>query len=239
MSLDAVGTEDGPFVDPSAATPSAIRVEPARLVAPGPVEVRILREVPDLTGEVVGDPTPSAVEFVAYLALHGYRAPTSRLKEALGTERSRGSRSVAGIWRAAGEARQALGPELVPAASPQQAYQLAEEVSCDWTRFRTLVDLARSATADRMRRSDLLIEALTLVEGVPGLSSRRFSWLDTEGVLSEIGRLVVLAAHELDAATDDEEIRRFALAKGAHPLSDRRGSRAAGDGALSPRAAAS
>jgi hypothetical protein len=213
LPLDPDGTEVGSVADPSETAPPAIRVEPARLVPPGPVEVRILREVPDLAGEVMSDPTPSAVEFVAYLALHGYRATTSRLKEALGTERSRRSRSVSAIWRAAGEARQSLGPGFVPAASSQQAYQLAEEVSCDWMRFRALVDLARSETSDLKRRCEALIEALTLVEGVPGLSSRRFYWLDSEGVLAEIERLVVLAARELVAATDDDEIRRFALGK--------------------------
>jgi hypothetical protein len=183
------------------------------LLRPGPVEVRILREGPDLVGKLEEEPSPAAVEFVAYLCLHNYRATTSRLKEALGTERSRGSRSVAAIWRAAGEARHALGPEIVPAASPQQAYQLSDQVSCDWMRFKALVELARAETADRRRRAELLIEAISLVEGVPGLSSRRFSWLDTEGVLAEIGRLVLLAGRELAAATDDEEIRRLAVGK--------------------------
>jgi hypothetical protein len=189
-------------------------------VPPGPVEVRILREVPDLVGELHEEPTAGAVEFVAYLALHGYRAAPARLKETLGTPRSQASRSGKSVWTAAGAARRALGPDLVPAASGNQLYLLSKEVSSDWTRFQALVGIARSAASDPERRREALVGALELVDGVPGLASRRFTWLDTEGVLSNIAFAVANAARELanlEAEGGSEELTRWAIAK-ARPL---------------------
>jgi len=192
----------------------------APLVPPGPVEVRILREVPDLVGELHEEPTAGAVEFVAYLALHGYRAAPSRLKETLGTPRSQASRSGKSVWTAAGAARRAIGPDLVPAASGNQLYLLSNEVSCDWTRFQALIGIARSAASDPEHRREALVGALELVDGVPGLASRRFTWLDSEGVLSNIAFAVANAARELanlEAEGGSEELTRWAIAK-ARPL---------------------
>jgi hypothetical protein len=192
----------------------------APVVPPGPVEVRILRELPDLVGELHEEPTAGAVEFVAYLALHGYRAAPSRLKETLGTPRSQASRSGKSVWTAAGAARRAIGPDLVPAASGNQLYLLSKEVSCDWTRFQALAGIARSAASDSERRREALVGALELVDGVPGLASRRFLWLDTEGVLSNIAFAVANAARELanlEAEGGSEELTRWAIAK-ARPL---------------------
>ena len=212
--LDAVVLEG---CNPLATTDRPTQMLP---VPPGPVEVRILREVPDLVGELHEEPTAGAVEFVAYLALHGYRAAPARLKETLGTPRSQASRSGKSVWTAAGAARRAIGPDLVPAASGNQLYLLSKEVSCDWTRFQALVGIARSAASDPERRREALVGALELVDGVPGLASRRFTWLDTEGVLSNIAFAVANAARELanlEAEGGSEELTRWAIAK-ARPL---------------------
>jgi hypothetical protein len=212
--LDAVDLEDG---HPPA---TVNRSTQALTVPPGPVEVRILRDVPDLVGELHEEPTAGAVEFVAYLALHGYRAAPARLKETLGTPRSQASRSGKSVWTAAGAARRAIGPDLVPAASGNQLYLLSKEVSCDWTRFQALVGVARSAASDPERRREALVGALELVDGVPGLASRRFTWLDTEGVLSNIAFAIASAARELanlEAEGGSEELSRWAIAK-ARPL---------------------
>ena len=192
-------------------------VVPARILGPGGrVEVRILRETPDLIGELANKPSTAAVEFVAYLCLHGRRATSARLKEALGTARSRGGRSMSSIWRAAGEARHSLGTELVPQSSASQLYEISADVSCDWTRLRELVEIARAPSSDQDRCRQALTEALSLVDGVPALASRRFTWLDSEGVLSEIGTVVGRAVEELVRIaedTQDAELRRFALEK--------------------------
>ena len=212
--LDAVDLEDR---NPPATTDGSTQV---LTVPPGPVEVRILRELPDLVGELHEEPTAGAVEFIAYLALHGYRAAPARLKETLGTPRSQASRSGKSVWTAAGAARRAIGPDLVPAASGNQLYLLSKEVSCDWTRFQALVGIARSAASDPERRREALVGALELVDGVPGLASRRFTWLDTEGVLSNIAFAVASAARELanlEAEGGSEELSRWAIAK-ARPL---------------------
>jgi len=124
------------------------------------------------------------------------------------------------VWTAAGAARRAIGPELVPAASGNQLYLLSKEVSCDWTRFQALVGIARSAASDPERRREALVGALELVDGVPGLASRRFLWLDTEGVLSNIAFAVANAARELanlELEGGSEELTRWAIAK-ARPL---------------------
>jgi hypothetical protein len=199
------------------------KVEPstrAPLVPAGPVEVRILREEPDLVGELRGEPSAGAVEFVAFLALHRYRAAPARLRAALGTPRSQASRSGKTVWTSAGAARLALGTDLVPAASANHLYLLSEQVTCDWTRFQALVDLARSSVSDLGRRREALVAALELVDGVPGLASRRFSWLDNEGILSNIALAVASAARELvnlEAELGTEEFTRWAIRK-AHLL---------------------
>jgi len=199
------------------------KVEPstrASLVPAGPVEVRILREEPDLVGELHGEPSAGAVEFVAFLALHRYRAAPARLRAALGTPRSQASRSGKTVWTSAGAARRALGPDLVPAASANHLYLLSEQVTCDWTRFQALVDLARSSVSDPGRRREVLVGALELVDGVPGLASPRFSWLDTDGVLSNIALAVLSAARELvnlEAELGATEFTRWAIGK-AHLL---------------------
>ena len=225
------GEEEG--IDPDASSDDVFEVEvqPAglemdlvhpdglsaeELAPPGRVEVRILRETPDLVGELLTEATAGAVEFVAYLALHGYHAPTAKLKDAIGTARSQASRSGKTVWTSAGEARRALGADVVPAASGNLLYELSREVTCDWTRFQALVDLARSKESDPRRRREALVAALEIVEGVPALGSRRFGWFDTEGLLSDIGLLVGLAARELTKlATDagDAELRAWALRK--------------------------
>lgn len=167
------------------------------LVPPGPIEVRILREEPDLVGDLVADPDRQAIEFVAFLSLHGYKAPTSRLRDALGTARSNRSRSVNTVWAAAGAARRCLGEDRVPPASGNQPYSLSPEVSCDWGRFEDLVQLARTNAADPDLAARALTQALALVEGVPAAASQRFSWLDTEHLLIDISTAVVEAACEL------------------------------------------
>jgi hypothetical protein len=178
--------------------------------------VRILREEPDLVGELHGEPSAGAVEFVAFLALHRYRAAPARLRAALGTPRSQASRSGKTVWTSADAARRALGPDLVPAASANHLYLLSEQVTCHWTRFQSFVDLARSSVSDLLRRREALVGALELVDGVSGLASPRFSLLDSEGILSNIALAVLSAARELvnlAAELGANEFTRWAIRK--------------------------
>jgi hypothetical protein len=179
----------------------------------GCVEARILRESPDLIGELASEVSAAAVEFVAFLCLHGYRSSSARLKEALGTARSRSSRSIKTVWNSAAQARRALGAEKVPLVSGNQLYELDRSVTCDWNRFRALVAGADREGTDTALRRGALVAALSLVDGVPALASQRFSWLDSEGTLNEIALEVGKAGHalaRLAEETGDDELRRFA-----------------------------
>jgi len=170
---------------------------------PGGVEVRILREIPDLVGPGAEGCSAAGVELVAYLALHGNRATSGRLRDVLGTSRSRGSQAPKTVWTAASAARKALGPDRFPAAGGNQLYALGADVSCDWKRFEALVGVAEHAD-DPIVRKTTLTEALELVGGVPALASNRFTWLDTEGILTNIARVVVAAAQTLAAIALEE-----------------------------------
>ena len=66
------------------------------------------------------------------------------------------------------------------------------------------------------RRREALVGALELVDGVPGLASPRFSWLDSEGILSNIALAVLGAARELvnlEAELGADELTRWAIGK--------------------------
>ncbi len=186
------------------------------LVAAGAVEVRILRELPDLVGAVTGDASAAAVEFVAYLAAHRHRATAARLRDALGTPRSPGSQAASTIWAVAGAARKVLGPDRLTSANGSQPYRLADDVSCDWLRFQELVNAA--AAGDDECRREALVAALELVHGVPAAASNRFTWLDTEGTLAHVARDVAAAAKNLATLALDQdcstELAAWALEKG-------------------------
>ena len=181
----------------------------------GAVEVRILREHPDLVGDLAGPSHPIAVQFIAYLATHGGRATTSRLRDGIGSYRREESKANKTVWSAAGFARQAVGVDRIPNARGSQQYELTGDITCDWGRFMEAFQRGRSAYAAREtpRAISLLSGALDLFEGLPGQEERRFEWLETEGILEEIQRVVEEAAHLL--ATIASESGSTALAKWA------------------------
>ena len=140
----------------------------------------------------------------------------TRLRDALGTSRARGSRAEATIYKTAAEARRSLGPRLVPVAAGNQLYELAEQVSCDWNRFEELVAIAHRCDQPGQRR-EALIEALALVDGVPAHASNRFIWLDDEGLSTRIEMAVLEVAQHLARAARLEglsELAAWAIAKG-------------------------
>jgi DNA-binding phage protein len=65
-------------------------------------------------------------------------------------------------------------------------------------RFRALVEIAKRSGIGRERARVALVQALALVNGVPGVVSRRFIWLDTEGLDTEIAHVVELARTAID-----------------------------------------
>lgn len=190
-----------------------------RLPVQGAVEVRILREHPDLVGDLKAAPNAVAVQFVAYLALHGGKVSTARLRDALGTYRRDASKANKTVWSAAGAARQVLGVERVPNATGNQQYELSSEVTSDWARFAEGFQRARSANAvrDNARAVSLLSGALELCDGLPSSEERRFDWLLTEGILHEVQRVVEEAAHLLATIACESEspaLARWAIERG-------------------------
>jgi len=187
------------------------------LVPRGRFEVRILREEPDLVGALVATPTPAAIDFISYLVLHGHRSTTSRLRDSIGTLKMQSARAEKTVWSAASAARKALGPDTLPQASGTQLYTLSAKVTCDWLRFRALLEIAQQPGIGRERCHAALIQALDLVAGVPASCSRRFLWLDHDGLLGEITRSITSAAAMLAALELEDgspETARWALDKG-------------------------
>ena len=181
----------------------------------GAVEVRILREHPDLVGDLAGPSHPIAVQFIAYLATHGGRATTSRLRDGIGSYRREESKANKTVWSAAGFARQAVGVDRIPNARGSQQYELSGDVTCDWGRFaeafqRRVLRLCRRRHGPRDQPAERSAGPL---RGTPGQEERRFEWLETEGILEEIQRVVEEAAHLL--ATIASENGSAALAKWA------------------------
>lgn len=188
---------------------------------PGPVEVRILARAPAVVGWAV---TPSTkdhariVELVGYLALHGYAGSTERIRDAVF---SRGDRvaSLGRIHNVCSAARSALGTSpdgssYLPTAAGGR-YRLERSVSCDWTRFEAMRERATSAEPDVA--VELLVDALSLVDGSPFADTSGWDWVLAEGLLPTIIASVVDGAHHLATlaiARQDSRLARWAVGRG-------------------------
>ncbi|HEY5271975.1 MAG TPA: hypothetical protein VIJ34_01950 [Acidimicrobiales bacterium] len=195
-------------------------LDETRLMPPqGEIEVRILREHPDVVGELSGQPTGAAIQFLAYLATHGGKASTARLRDALGAYYRESSRTTATVRAAAGAVRQLIGSDRLPNASANQQYELSDDVTCDWVRFERALKLARGAHSigEMAQAVSLLTGALDLVGGLPSPDERRFDWMDVEGLSREMAARVVDAAHLLFTiarANESASLAKWALEKG-------------------------
>lgn len=169
------------------------------LPQPGVFEVRLLRPIPDLVGDLPDQVPSAALRLIAYLAAHGGKATTNRLRDALGSYRQDDSRASQTIWHAATQARKTIGAERIPRAINREHYSLADDVTCDWTRFELMARIARAAelVGDHDRAIETLTEALGLVEGPPASETNHFSWIEREQLLYAIERTVVDSAHRL------------------------------------------
>jgi len=183
---------------------TTLPVADAELPAPGAIEVRLLRGVPDIVGDV--DPanvTADVVQLVAYLALHGRRATTSKLRDVFGLYRPDASRQQKTVWNATASARKALGVEHFPLARGSRPYTISEAVTCDWLRFKEIVSTARALelAGQAKQAIDALAVALELIgDGVPCSDDSiagRYVWLDAEQHLVEMEATIVQAAHSM------------------------------------------
>lgn len=188
---------------PAVAEQLAALPSPAALLpVAAPVEVRILRPIPDIVGDVdAAKVKADVVQLVSYMALHGWTATKSRLRDIYGVYREE-SRAIRTVYNATYRAREVLGAERFPSAYGSEPYRL-EGVSCDWLRFKQIVDIARARELAGQSRSavDALTVALELLgDGPPGshdLISGRYEWLDREQWNVELEATIVRAAHAL------------------------------------------
>ncbi|HUZ19899.1 MAG TPA: hypothetical protein VMU75_04930 [Acidimicrobiales bacterium] len=209
---------------PEAGAP-ARRAGPAGHLAPaGPVEVRLLGAVPEISGLAAAPPPTDAarvVEVVAYLALHEHRASVEALREAV-FGRADHAGSLGRVHNVMSAARAALGRRrdgrayLPPAGAGP--YRLDEAVTSDWTRFCGAVAEARTAAPPVA--TALLREALELVRARPCADAHAgYDWLVAEGLLAAMTAEIVdavdhLAKLAVAVADDDAGLAKWAIAKG-------------------------
>ncbi|HTX00133.1 MAG TPA: LysM domain-containing protein [Acidimicrobiales bacterium] len=195
----------------ASATPSVPLEDLSKLPAPsadlpaaGPVEVRLLRPVPDLVGDVdEAKVHPEVVQVVAYLALHNYKATTNKLRDVFGRYKREESRATRTIWNATSHTRNVLGPERFPPALGGKPYTLDTSVTCDWLRLRQIAAIGRSLemAGHAAEAIEALRVGLELIGDGPPCSDPsvtvRYNWLDAEQLDIELETAVVRAAYSM------------------------------------------
>jgi hypothetical protein len=200
-------------------SPSRLLVPPAGPppLAEGTVEVQVLG-TPRVVGRPDGQPAPgqSAVELLAFLALHPAQAFTGeQLRAALGVGRER-ELDADTVRRYANALRRALGDGRVPEARAAGGYQV-RDVSTDAARLRALVRQADGvAPGDAARH---LADALALVRAAPfaEVPAGSYGWADTTPIASDLAVSIQHAAVSLGRlALDarDPDLARWAVERG-------------------------
>jgi nucleoid-associated protein YgaU len=192
---------------------------------PLPVEVAVLGPV-TVTGWETADVRPKSVETIAYLAVQGRPVPTDVLRTALWPE----GINYNTFKNVVSRTRQALGSDRTGnyhlPESKGGRYRIGPDVGCDWTRFRSLADAARSATS--AQAPTLLRAALELVSARPfeGIAAGTYQWAFDEQVVSAIEVAVVDAANrlaELALESDDPDTAVWAARQGHLVVPDHEG----------------
>lgn len=189
------------------------------VLAPGPVDVRLLTVTPRLDGLVEELPPNRArrsVELVAYLALHQPDVITSdRLRtRVLGS--SDADAAAKTLSNTAHAARRAMGTDesgqpLFPAGNRNGLFQLAPSVTTDVQRATALATEAK-AQADPQLAMAYYRAALELVEGEPLANALSgYSWWEAEGHGARIAAVLVDAACSLAVLATEDHL--FGLAR--------------------------
>ncbi len=190
-----------------------------RVMAPKPIEVRLLDAKPTVEG-LESDPPAKQLSVICYLAYH--RSVTSqRLRDTFwpnATSRKTADNAISQIRTMLGVSDD--GDQRLTQAINTGENQLSDEVGCDWRRVEALIGAARGRPA--AEQVELLATALGLVGGQIGADApaRQFAWLvEDHQVYGHMERVLVDAAAELG---------ELALQAGDRPLADQ----AAGIGGL-------
>lgn len=183
-------------VDPAPDRESASAVI-ERIMAPMPIEVRLLRRKPTVEGLSVDAPAKQ-LSVICYLAYH--RSVTSqRLRDTFwptATSRKTADNAISQVRSMLGLT--ADGEHRLTQAINTGEYEISDDVGCDWTRADALIGEAKNRPAHEQQ--ELLHAALDLVGGQIGADapSRQFAWLiDDHDVYGHMERRILDAAAEL------------------------------------------
>ena len=181
------------------------------LLAPGPIDVRLLTATPRLDGleeELPPNRVRRAVELVAYLALHQPDVITSdRLRtRVLGSSDADAASQT--LFNVASATRRAMGTDdegkaLFPAGNRNGMYQVSPEVTVDVHRAVAFVAEGKLCAQSELAMAHFRA-TLELVEGEPLVNALSgYSWWEAEGHGGRVGSVLVDAACSLaELATD-------------------------------------
>lgn len=177
-----------------------------RVMAPKPIEVRLLCPKPVVDGLSV-EPPAKQLSVICFLAYH--RSVTSqRLRDTFwpnATSRKTADNAISQIRSLLGQTDD--GEQRLTQAINSGEYEISDDVGCDWIRAETLIGEAKDRPSEDQLA--LLKTALELVEGQVGAdaSARQFSWLvDDYTVYGHLESQLLDAAHrlgELELASED------------------------------------
>ena len=147
-----------------------------RVMAPRPIEVKILARQPAVQGLEKEIPTKQ-LSVLCYLAYHR-EVSSQRLRETFwptATNRSTADNALSQLRRILGVDDD--GEQRLTAATNSGNYELSEDVGCDWTRASRLIAAAEGRVDGQAMA--LLDTALSLVAGSPGADAapKAFDWL--------------------------------------------------------------
>lgn len=190
------------------------------IVAPRPVEVRVLHPTPGVEG-TTERLTPKNVAVLGFLAFHR-SVPVDKLREVFwpsSVNKSTTHNAISVIRRQVGRDADDA-PRLQLAVDGR--FAISDEVGCDWTRFVTLTTEATNArrSQDPVGEMAWLQAALELVQGPigSGVDTRNWLWLTDDPVIySRVETAIVDAAYRLGTLACEAnlaELAHWAAAKG-------------------------
>ncbi len=192
---------------------AATRQRIDEILAPQPVEVHLLRSVPEVEG-VLEKLAPKVTSVLGYLAFHRSVSSNALREEFWGASinRSTSDNAISMLRRNVGTTD--AGDHRLTAVSDGRI-TLHEEVGCDWTRVVELSDLAADARrlGSAVDEMAALRAALGLVAGEPAkdISPKNWSWLrDNPSVYSLVESSLVDGAHRLGELARDHDLPELA-----------------------------
>ena len=169
----------------------------ARVMAPRPIEVRLIQARPSVEG-LESDPPAKQLSVICYLAYH--RSVTSqRLRDTFwptATSRKTADNAISQIRSTLGLTEDG-GQRLTQAINTGEN-ELSEDVGCDWIRAETLIGAVDGRPDGE--RIELLKAAVELVAGPIGADApaRQFAWLvEDHQVYGHMERVLLDAAASL------------------------------------------